>query len=120
MVFNEEACETGEGDFQGPETFPSVGFKKKTWKRSLCYRVRRRSCGGGRQGTRRLRRDADAPAAPARGPATPGSPGGRRGGGAAGGRGGARRRRADVTRALTSPAAAASKAGWVAGGAEFD
>ena len=37
-----------------------------------------------------------------------------------GGRAVARRRRADVTRALTSPAAAASEAGWGAGGAEFD
>lgn len=37
-----------------------------------------------------------------------------------GGRALARRRRADVKRVLTSPAAAASEAGWGAGGAEFD
>lgn len=35
-------------------------------------------------------------------------------------RAGARQRRADVTRVLTSPAAAASEAGWGSGGAEFE
>lgn len=112
----------GEGEFQVPETFPSTDFKwRKTWKRSRFYRARVQGCDGAWQ------RAVDFPAwsthpdpnaqqtsyCPQRfAPRLP-NPNRYR-------RAGARQRRADVTRVLTSPAAAASEAGWSAGGAEFD
>lgn len=119
-----KSVEMGKGDFQVPETCPSTDFKqKKTWKRSLSYRVREGRCDSRCPIWASLYRGAD-PVRPQLPPGVPLRPAASSGAAAAGklqsGGEGARRRRADVTRVLTSSAAAASKAGWVAGGAEFE
>lgn len=66
------------------------------------------------------RGDPHGPDSPRLGPSVAPQAAAHRGSGAPGGRAGGRARRSDVTRALTSPAAAASEAGLGPGGAEFD